>query len=163
LLVDADGRMGCLERLFGMSSGPGLAEVLQGRISLQEAVVPTGWENVDLLPRGQSGCPSGEIFHLQPKVLEAAALEYAMVLLDSPPVLAADDSATIAPLVEGVVFVMRAGKTSARVARGALGCLYQRQANVLGLVLNGVSVGGGEWVRFHGYEEYGRVLKVTGG
>jgi Mrp family chromosome partitioning ATPase len=38
--------------------------------------------------------------------------------------------------VDGVIFVIRAEFTSARVARAALYALYQRQARVLGLVFN---------------------------
>jgi Mrp family chromosome partitioning ATPase len=58
--------------------------------------------------------------------------------------MAADDVPSLAPRVDGVIFVVRAKFTSARVARTSLDMLYQRKARVLGLVFNSVrpSAGG---------------------
>jgi Mrp family chromosome partitioning ATPase len=60
------------------------------------------------------------------------------VLLDTAPVMASDDATSLAPRVAGVIFLIRAEQTSARVARAALDMLYQRGANVLGTVFNAV-------------------------
>jgi Mrp family chromosome partitioning ATPase len=46
--------------------------------------------------------------------------------------MAADDVTSLAPRVDGVIFVVRAEFTSARVARTSLDMLYQRKARVLG-------------------------------
>ena len=62
--------------------------------------------------------------------------QFDFILVDTPPVLATDDAATLAPSVDGVLFVVRASFTSARMARGALDALRQRQVQVLGLVFN---------------------------
>jgi Mrp family chromosome partitioning ATPase len=61
---------------------------------------------------------------------------YDYILVDSPPVLAADDAATLAPDFDGVLFVVRGTFTSARVVRDALQTLRQRQARVVGLIFN---------------------------
>ena len=45
---------------------------------------------------------------------------------------------TLAPQVDGVLFVIRAVHTSARVARAALDALYHRQVKVLGVIFNAV-------------------------
>ena len=68
--------------------------------------------------------------------LQDAAAKYDYVILDTVPVMAADDVTSLAPHVDGVIFVIRAEFTSARVARAALYSLYQRQVRVLGLVFN---------------------------
>ena len=68
--------------------------------------------------------------------MQAAAAKYDYVILDTVPVMAADDVTSLAPHVDGVLFVIRAEFTSARVARAALDSLYQRQVRVLGLVFN---------------------------
>ncbi len=70
------------------------------------------------------------------KFLEDAVSKYDYVILDTVPVMAADDVTSLAPHVDGVIFVVRAEFTSARVARAALYSLYQRQVRVLGLVFN---------------------------
>ena len=68
--------------------------------------------------------------------LAEAKSQFDYVLVDTPPVLAADDAATLAPKVDGVLFVVRGSFTSARMARGALDALRQRRVHVLGLIFN---------------------------
>ena len=68
--------------------------------------------------------------------------------------MAADDVTSLAPRVDGVLFVVRAEKTSARVAHAALNMLYQRKANVLGLVFNSVHVSAGDYYYYYRYKDY---------
>jgi Mrp family chromosome partitioning ATPase len=58
------------------------------------------------------------------------------VLIDSSPVFAADDTSTLAPKADGTLFVVRSRFSNARVVHEALNVLFQRQASVLGLILN---------------------------
>ncbi len=91
-----------------------------------------------LLPRGQTARSSGELFLSEKcdRLLEKMREEYDCVVLDSIPVFAADDTTSLAPKMDGVLFVMRNKFTSAATARHALELLYERQAKVLGLVYN---------------------------
>jgi Mrp family chromosome partitioning ATPase len=59
-----------------------------------------------------------------------------LTIFNTAPVLAADDTSTLAPNFDGVLMVVRAQFTSARLSRNSLNALYQRQVNVLGLILN---------------------------
>jgi len=91
-----------------------------------------------LLPRGQTAHNSGELFLSEKcdRLLARMREEYDCVILDSIPVFAADDTTSLAPKVDGVLFVMRNKFTSADTARHALELLYERQAKVLGLIFN---------------------------
>jgi Mrp family chromosome partitioning ATPase len=91
-----------------------------------------------LLPRGKTPRNSGELFLSErcDRLLARMREEYDCVILDSIPVFAADDTTSLAPKVDGVLFVMRNKFTSADTARHALELLYERQAKVLGLVFN---------------------------
>src|SRR5256886_2312820 len=102
LLIDADMRRTALHKFFGAASSPGLAEVLNEEISFAEAMVPTGLENLALLPAGEARQNPGELA-LSPvwlSFLAEAKSQFDYVLVDTPPVLAADDAATLAPKVE---------------------------------------------------------------
>ena len=68
--------------------------------------------------------------------------------------MAADDAATLAPRVDGVLFVIRAEQTSARVARASLDILHQRNAHVLGIVFNSVRAGSGDYHYYDRYKDY---------
>jgi Mrp family chromosome partitioning ATPase len=91
-----------------------------------------------LLPRGKTAHNSGELFLSEKcdRLLARMREDYDCVILDSIPVFAADDTTSLAPKVDGVLFVIRNKFTSADTARHALELLYERQAKVLGLVFN---------------------------
>jgi capsular exopolysaccharide synthesis family protein len=138
LLVDADLRKGALHTRFGVAPRPGLTEVLGQGLNLEEAVQATKFPNLSLLPRGTFAPNAGELLisNATKEFLRDAAAKYDYVILDTVPVMAADDVTSLAPHVDGVIFVIRAEFTSARVARAALYSLYQRQVRVLGLAFN---------------------------
>ena len=85
------------------------------------------------------------LIHILEKFLQESAAEYDYVLIDTAPVMAADDVTSLAPRVDSVIFVVRAEYTSSRVARAALDMLYQRKARVLGLVFNSVRATMGDY------------------
>jgi polysaccharide biosynthesis transport protein len=138
LLVDADARKGELHTRFEVPAIPGLTEVLGQGMNWEEAVRPTKFPNLSLLPQGTFAPNASELFisDVTKEFLRKAIAKYDYVILDTVPVMAADDVTSLAPHVDGVIFVIRAEFTSARVARAALYALYQRQAHVLGLVFN---------------------------
>jgi capsular exopolysaccharide synthesis family protein len=155
LLVDADLRRGTLHKLFGVTNNSGLHEVLLQETDPAAAVVATAVPNLFLLPRGSVLNDPGELFlsqHLDRFIGESAG-QYDYVIFDSAPVMAADDVTTLAPRMEGVIFVIRANSTSARIAHAALELLYQRKVNVLGLVFNAVDVRGAEYY-YYKYKDY---------
>ncbi|MBN2507216.1 MAG: polysaccharide biosynthesis tyrosine autokinase [Verrucomicrobia bacterium] len=155
LLVDSDLRKGTLHGRFTVAAHPGFTEVLAGKLNWPEAVQPTRVANLFLLPRGSSVQNSGELLlsQITERFLKDAAAQYEYVLVDTPPVMAADDVSSLASLVDGVLFVIRAEHTSARVARAALDNLYQRQARVLGVVFNAVRASTGEYY-YYRYKDY---------
>lgn len=138
LLVDADLRKGALHTRFGVAPRPGLTEVLGQGLNWEEAVQATKFPNLSLLPRGTFAPNAGELLisSATKEFLRDAAAKYDYVILDTVPVMAADDVTSLAPHVGGVIFVIRAEFTSAHVARAALYSLYQRQVRVLGVAFN---------------------------
>lgn len=88
------------------------------------------------------------------KILQETNKEYDYVLIDTAPVMAADDVTSLAPRVDDVIFVIRAEYTSARVARASLDMLYQRKAHVLGLVFNSVRTTASDYYYYYRYKDY---------
>jgi capsular exopolysaccharide synthesis family protein len=158
LLVDADLRKGRLHHRFNLAPEPGLSEILSQNLNWEEAIQPSKFPNLFLLPRGTSTQRSSELFLNQAtdRFLQNAAAKYDYVILDTAPVMAADDATSLAPSVDGVLFIIRAEQTSARVARAALELLYQRQARVLGLLFNAVRPTSGDYYYYYKYDDYYR-------
>lgn len=153
LLVDADLRRGRVAELFGVESG-GFSKVLQQRLPWQEAVVPTAIPNLSVLPRGKSLTHPGE--HLLGKVTDQFLRDvydhYDYIIFDSAPVMAADDTLSLAPKIDGTIFVVRFSTSSARTSRKAVELLEQRTINLLGLVVNDVKLSESDYGYGYYYE-----------
>jgi capsular exopolysaccharide synthesis family protein len=155
LLVDADLRRGRMHKQFDLPAAPGLAEVLGEQQAWPGVVTQNSVPNLYILPRGTAPRHPGELFvkSIKQQFLKEAGGKYDFILLDSPPIMAADDVSNLAPYVDGVLMVIRANFTSGRVARAALDLLYLRKANVMGIVFNDVRSHGGDYY-YYKYKEY---------
>src|SRR6266567_1254723 len=155
LLIDCDLRRGAIREAFGISSKIGFSEVLKQEVNWREVVVPTSYPNLFILPRGRTLSQPSE--HLLRESTEAVLREiyneYDYIVIDSSPVLAADDTTSLAPKIDATLFVVRLSYTSARLTRKALELLYNRQVNVPGVILNFVDTSLPEYY-YYQYSEY---------
>jgi Mrp family chromosome partitioning ATPase len=129
--------------------------VLSKGVAWETTVQATRFSNLFVLPAGAFAANSSELFigEATKRFLQEAASKYDYVILDTVPVMAADDVTSLAPQVDGVLFVIRAVFTSTRVARASLESLYQRQVRVLGLVFNAVRQGSVDYY-YYKYKDY---------
>ncbi len=157
LLVDADLRRGSLHRALERQNGPGISELLQGKSSVDDCIVPTSVPGLDLLPRGEATQNPGELLlgsRLE-EILREVYGRYQYIIFDSSPIMAADDSTSLAPKLDAAIFVVRFYHSSGRVCKRALELLRERQANVIGIVCNDVSQVHGEYYQYKYTEYYG--------
>jgi polysaccharide biosynthesis transport protein len=153
LLIDADMRRSSLHKFFSAKAGPGLAEVLSRELGTTCGIVPSMLENLSLLPAGNARRNPGELV-LSPewtRMLHDMYPLFDYIVIDSPPVLATDDAAVLAPRADGVLMVVRASYTSARMAQRGLDLLRRRRARVLGLVFNRTA---SSHYEYHYYQQY---------
>ena len=155
LLVDGDLRRGALRDAFGISSQIGFSEALQQELNWRQVVVPTSYPNLFLLPRGKTiGQPSEYLLRESTdRLLKELYDYYDYIIIDSAPVLAADDATSLAPKIDATLFVVRLSHTSARLTRKSLELLYNRQVNVPGVILNQVDTSLSEYY-YYQYSDY---------
>ena len=155
LLIDGDLRRGALRDALGVSSKTGFSEVLQQEVNWRQVVVPTSYPNLFLLPRGKTiGQPSEYLLRESTDQLLKELYDfYDYIIIDSAPVLAADDATSLAPKIDATLFVVRLSHTSARLTRKSLELLYNRQVNVPGVILNQVDTSLSEYY-YYQYSEY---------
>ena len=162
LLIDGDLRRGNLREAFEIHSRIGFSEVLKQEVNWREVVVPTSLPSLFVLPRGNSLSQPSE--HLLRESTDAFLKEiynhYDYIIIDSSPVLAADDTTSLAPKVDATLVVVRLGYTSARLTKKALELLYDRQVNVPGVILNYVDTSLPEYY-YYQYAEYYNTPPVT--
>jgi succinoglycan biosynthesis transport protein ExoP len=162
--VDADLRRPRLHQLFGLdlpAQGAGKStpwgltgSLLQGHTDSQ--LLSTQARGLKVLPSGELPPNPIEIVSSQRmhELLHDLVQQADMVLVDSPPMLPVADVAVLAPAVDGVLLVLEAGRTPREAAQHAVESLRQVGANLVGVVLNGVSIHKGSY--YHYYSEYYR-------
>ena len=151
LLIDGDMRRGKLHQLFGVASGPGLSDLLTRQKSLPGTVQETRMPHLYLMSCGQRIENIAE--HLLSFGLSDLRRElksqFDYILIDTPPVLAADDSVALAAYADTTLFVVRLGLSRPRDAVTAMAELELRRIRVSGVVVNSVPK------RFIGHRFYG--------
>jgi polysaccharide biosynthesis transport protein len=138
LLVDADLRKGHLHDLLGLAVSPGLGELLLRPEDLDRCIQTASVSHLWFIARGNCEQSPGDLFLSDAfdGILGRLRERFDYVIIDCSPVFAADDSTTLAPKVDGTLFVVRSHFSRSGVVKEALDLLYQRQATVLGLILN---------------------------
>jgi capsular exopolysaccharide synthesis family protein len=162
LLLDADMRRGILHQLLGLQRMPGLAELLWQTDDLEKVIQRDSLTNLSFIPRGASLCNPGDLL-LGPaldQILTRLRQQFDYVLIDSSPLFAADDASCLAPKVDGTLFVVRRGHSSARAASEALDLLARRQARVLGVVFNGADASARGYY-YYKYADYNTSTKTA--
>jgi protein-tyrosine kinase len=152
LLVDGDLRRPAVHQLFGVAEGPGLSDVLLGAVELEHALVELAEHHLTLLPAGGPPAHPAELLGsaAMRRVLETLRNRYDRILIDMPPVAPLADLHIVAPMIDGVLMIVRAGITPKPAIERALAGL--ELSKVLGLVLN---ESGGESSEGYNYEGYG--------
>jgi Mrp family chromosome partitioning ATPase len=92
-----------------------------------------------LLPAGPATRRSTDLVGQRlPNLLEEAAAEFDLTILDAPPLLGFPEPLQMAAAVDGVIIVARAGQTDRSAVAAVLDTLNHLRANSLGLILNQV-------------------------
>jgi succinoglycan biosynthesis transport protein ExoP len=155
LLIDSDLRRGGLREQFNSNARLGFSEILQQEVPWQEVVMPTVYPTLFLLTRGKAlPQPSEHLLrNSTDQFLKEIYHQYDYTIIDSSPVLAADDTTSFAPKIDATLLVVRLSYTSARLTKKALELLYSRQVNVPGIILNYVDTSLPEYY-YYQYSEY---------
>jgi tyrosine-protein kinase Etk/Wzc len=140
LLIDGDMRKGRLNETFQVAASPGLSELLAGKATLSDTMHREVAPNVDLITAGARTRTPSDLLSTRSThtALTELAAAYRYVLIDTPPVLAASDAASIAQWAGAVFMVARAEVTSLRELHEAEKRLSQRGVVVDGVIYAGV-------------------------
>lgn len=164
LLIDCDLRRPRLARLMNTGASVGLSNLLMDLQQLDNAIVSNAEHGIDMIFAGDIPPNPAELLASQrmKKLLDALRKRYDYVIIDSPPVDLVVDAVALAPQCNGVLFVVRAGRSERGAVIYGMEQLEYAGANVIGFVFNGVTSqttkGYGKF-RYRKYAAYGRYGK----
>lgn len=138
LLIDADLRCSQMHSLFGAQGCPGLSDYLRGEADEYGVIQKGPSESLFLIPGGNLVSNPSELLlsDKMKQLLNTVTPVFDWIIIDSPPTLPVHDAAVLADLVDGVLFVIRAGSTDAEIVERT-SAEFQGK-NLLGVVLNRV-------------------------
>ena len=138
LLIDGDMRRPSLHRFFGLTlADKGLSTVLAGLHSAAEVILPTGFERLSVMPSGP--LPPDPVTLLASDalgpIMDSLAVDYDLIVIDGPPVLALADAVELSTSAKATVFVIEAGETQLGHTRSSISRILRASGNVIGVVV----------------------------
>ena len=137
LLVDGDLRRPAIHRVFGLANERGLSTLLTTLDPLESVVHASIEPRLSLLPSGPVPPSPTELVASNRfrSLIDQMAEKFDVVVIDSPPILGLADAPTMSAMVEGVVFVVEAGRGRRGGLKAALRRLRSMRPNLVGGVL----------------------------
>lgn len=140
VLVDADFRRPRVHVYFGEEMEPGILQAVTGTEPLDNCLRTSEQEGLYLLASGGRPKNPGEIVTSVAfaKMINDLRERFDMVLIDSPPLLPVADATVISSLVDGIYMIIRIRKGVVVTSSKAKEKLDMVNANLLGIIVNGV-------------------------
>ncbi|HEV3470249.1 MAG TPA: polysaccharide biosynthesis tyrosine autokinase [Pyrinomonadaceae bacterium] len=159
VVVDADMRRPRLHKIFHAPNRAGLSTILSSTMTDEELLGLLHRDEasgLDVLTAGPVSPNPAELLGSDQMRRLVAALEarYQHVVIDSPPIVPFTDSVLISKVVDGVILVVHGGRSSRGVVRRSKQILQEVGARVLGVVLNNVALGTGDYYYYQHYSSY---------
>ena len=154
LLVDSDLRRPSIHKLFKVSNGIGLTNYLLRQNTLEEVIQTTALSTLDFLPSGK--LPSSSMGVLSSNQMKDLIRElkrrYDWVFFDSPPIMGVSDASILASEVDMVLQVIQYRRYPQPMTIRAKQMIEKVGGNLLGIVLNNISMASDEnYYYYSGY------------
>jgi Mrp family chromosome partitioning ATPase/uncharacterized protein involved in exopolysaccharide biosynthesis len=179
LLADTDLRRPSIHRIFGLDASPGVTELLlsnydfsdairtvtdimMGRMSMDKIMLTPGIDNLHIITSGTVPLNPAELIQSEKfkGFIDDIHDQYDVILLDTPPLISAADASILTVNTDGVLLVYRAGMVARNILKRAKAQLEQVNANIIGVVLNGVKAEISlDYDKYYQYYYYGQEVK----
>jgi len=144
MLMEGDIRRRTLHEYFYDVPAKGIVSVLNGDISLSDAVFRNEGFGADVLAGEKTPINAADLFASEKfkGLLKEARNSYDAIIIDTPPVLVVPDARIIAEQVDAIIFTVQWDKTSKPQVEEALRTFHTSGQRVTGLVLSQISARG---------------------
>jgi succinoglycan biosynthesis transport protein ExoP len=144
IVIDADMRRPKLHRAFDLDNRTGLSTYLSGNLSLENMngkfIRQTPQKGLSVITAGPIPPNPSKLLHSSrmKELLDILSAQYNFVIIDATPVIGMSDGILLSKIVDGTILVVRAGETPKNALSATRQIFSDVNANLLGVVLNGV-------------------------
>lgn len=138
LVMDTDLRRPEIHKTFGLPNSMGITNILAGEARIEEAIKKTDIEGLSVLTSGPIPPDPGRIVESEKmrQLIKDVSQRYDFVILDTPPVLIANDAIVLTGYVDGVVLILESRKITSPALSQARELLKQAHIQPIGTILN---------------------------
>jgi exopolysaccharide/PEP-CTERM locus tyrosine autokinase len=142
LMVEADLRRPSIAGLFGLNNDRGLVNYLQDGQEIASLIQDTGYKKLSMIPCGPPPINPAELLDSKKMsaIIEELVKRYhdRFIIVDSPPMTAASEITVLANYVDGVILVVRSGKSRREQIKELVQLIGKKK--ILGVVFNAFEV-----------------------
>ena len=156
ILIDADLRRPQVHHWLGVENNEGLSNVLATGLDVEEAIIKVPqWENLSVITAGDIPpdptrlLSSQKMFSLMDRL--KSSRKYDLIIYDTPPILGFADGRILSSHTDGVVLVVRIGKTDRSLLKQNIENIQMSNVPILGVIANQVNRTGNS---YHYYTHY---------
>lgn len=156
LVIDADLRRPQVHRWFGVKNEDGLSNVLATGLDIESAIIEVPqWQNLSVIPAGDIPpdptrlLSSQKMYALMEQL--KASKQYDLIIYDTPPILGFADGRILSSHTNGVVLVVRIGKTDRFLLKQNIDNIRMSNVPVLGVIANQVNRSTGSYSYYSHY------------
>lgn len=138
LLIDGDMRKPTIHQIFNQQNINGLSNVLTKQITLENAIVSSFVQGLEILTSGPIPSNPAELLgsSVMDDLITALYAKYDLIIFDSPPVLSVTDAQLLADKCQCSILVINSEETEKHLALKAKEILNLTESRLLGAVLN---------------------------
>jgi capsular exopolysaccharide synthesis family protein len=116
--------------------------------------------NLDLICSGPLPPNPAEMIHADRfrEMIDGLSKRYDKIIIDTPPIIAVTDAVILSQFVDGVIMVVKCGKSTKEMVRQAKRQLMDVNANIVGAILNDLNMEDrhqGYYYYYYYYRRYG--------
>ena len=154
VLIEADMRRPTFHKRFNVPDERGLSDVLKGKCSLDDVLIPSGVQNLTLMTSGSGAADPSELLQHEvfDELLVSLKERFQLVIVDVGPVLAVSDPVIVAQKSDGMLLVVRSSNDTRQQVIDAVETLRSANAKMLGCIVN--TYGSGHEFERRGYYGY---------
>lgn len=142
MLIDCDMRHPHVHISLRLNNRKGLSNLFEHSSTVSDGILQRSEvSNLSVVTSGNLPPNPAELLGSKrmQSIIDSMVKSTDMVLMDAPPTLAVTDAVVLAPLVDGVLVIVRPAKTRRSALKQTLAQLEQVKARVIGVVLNDVT------------------------
>jgi len=153
MLIDCDLRKPSMHKKFKVSNLIGLSDVMIGKADLTMATHMYN-KNLFLLTSGKVSPNPSEMLSskVMSYLLESLKETFDYIILDTPPLKVVTDAQILSTKADGTILVVRAEKTKKESVKNAVDLLKNVNANIIGIVLNGIDASRNKYEYYYEYK-----------